>query len=246
MVEVRGHSNGRWAVVRVTATLVVGSAAVFALTSLSGGTDSAVSSAPQSIAAPPTPTPTPALGSRPALYVGPMTTARAPATAPAPAPAPTTAPSTVRAAAAAAAATPPVTEPPIATLVAEIEASGLEPGSNWTWTIGDPSTHCGVMSGAGTGCTYGEAGREYTIFAGTPTLALVAHELGNAETQNDAIPSLLSEVATAAAGTSWSPTDAVASCLVAHFMGFQDNAAGSWQCPAPLAAVVADHIHDTY
>jgi hypothetical protein len=90
------------------------------------------------------------------------------------------------------------------------------------------------------------AGREYTVFAGTPTLALVAHELANAETQNDAVPSLLNEVAAAAAGTSWSPTDAVASCLVVHFMGFQDNAAGTWQCPAPLAALVSTHIHDTY
>ena len=28
-------------------------------------------------------------------------------------------------------------------------------------------------------------------------------------------------------------------------MGFQDDAAGSWECPAPLATVVADNIHDT-
>jgi len=55
----------------------------------------------------------------------------------------------------------------------------------------------------------------------------------------------LSEVAAADAGTSWSPTDAVASCLVAHFLGHQDDAAGSWQCPASLAASVASHIHDT-
>jgi hypothetical protein len=79
-----------------------------------------------------------------------------------------------------------------------------------------------------------------------PTLALVAHELANAETQNDAVPSLLHEVATAAGGTSWSPTDAVASCLVEHFMGFEDDAAGTWQCPTALAAVVAENIHDTY
>jgi hypothetical protein len=140
----------------------------------------------------------------------------------------------------------PVAAPSLSTLVAQVEAAGVEPGPNWTWSIGDTSTHCGVVSGAGTGCTYGADGNEYTVFAGTPTLALVAHEMANAETQNDAIPSLLDEVATAAAGSSWSPTDAVASCLVAHLMGFQDNAAGSWQCSNTLATVVAEHIHDTY
>ena len=56
---------------------------------------------------------------------------------------------------------------------------------------------------------------------------------------------LTHEASAAAAGTSWSPTDAVASCLVMHFLGFEDNAAGSWQCPAGLAASVAAHIHDT-
>ena len=145
----------------------------------------------------------------------------------------------------AAAVAAPIT-PSVAALVADVEASGIEPGSNWTWTMGDTSTYCGPISGAGTGCTYGEGGLEHTVFAGAPTLTLVAHELANAETQNDAIPSLLHQVATAAAGTSWSPTDAVASCLVEHFMGFQDNAAGSWQCPAALAATAAEHIHDTY
>jgi hypothetical protein len=111
--------------------------------------------------------------------------------------------------------------------------------------MGDTATHCGVITGAGTGCTYGADGLEYSIFTGSPTLALVAHELANAETQNDAVPSLLNEVAAAAGATSWSPTDAVASCLVEHFMGFQDNSAGSWQCPATLATIVADNIHDT-
>jgi hypothetical protein len=140
---------------------------------------------------------------------------------------------------------PPVVGPPVATLIAEVEATGMEPGSNWTWTMGDTATHCGVITGAGTGCTYGADGLEYSIFAGSPTLALVAHELANAETQDDAVPSLLNEVAAAAGTTSWSPTDAVASCLVEHFMGFQDNSAGSWQCPAALATIVADNIHDT-
>jgi hypothetical protein len=67
----------------------------------------------------------------------------------------------------------------------------------------------------------------------------------NAETEHFAVPTLLNEVSAAAASTSWSPTDAVASCLVMHFLGFEDNAAGSWQCPVELAASVAAHIHDT-
>ena len=138
-----------------------------------------------------------------------------------------------------------VTQPSVAELVAQVEATGIDPGSNWTWSMGDTATHCGQLAGSGTGCTYGSAGREFTIFAGSPTLALVAHELANAETQNDAVPNLLSQVWLADAGSSWSPTDAVASCLVEHFMGFQDGAAGSWLCPAALATVVADNIHDT-
>jgi hypothetical protein len=182
---------------------------------------------------------TPVLTNQPAGHIG------------APKSSGTTAPSSLTAPAASA---PPLEVPPaqpmavpsLSTLVADAEASGLEPGSNWTWSIGDTATHCGVIAGAGTGCTYGMAGLEYTVFAGAPTFALVAHELANAETQNDAIPSLLNEVAAAAAGTSWSPTDAVASCLVVHFMGFQDYAAGAWQCPASLATLVAAHIHDTY
>ena len=111
--------------------------------------------------------------------------------------------------------------------------------------MGDTATHCGAITGAGTGCTYGSNGLEYTVFSGSPTLALVAHELANAETQNDAVPNLMSEVAAAAGGTAWSPTDAVASCLVVHFMGFQDDSAGTWQCPAGLATTVAANIHDS-
>ena len=140
---------------------------------------------------------------------------------------------------------PLVAAPSVAALVAEVEATGIEPGSNWSWSMGDTATHCGAMTGAGTGCTYGSNGLEYTVFSGSPTLALVAHELANAETQNDAVPDLLNEVAAAAGSTTWSPTDAVASCLVAHFMGIQDNAAGSWQCPAALATTAAANIHDS-
>jgi hypothetical protein len=111
----------------------------------------------------------------------------------------------------------------VAALVSEVEAPGIDPGSNWSWSMGDTATHCGAMFGDGTGCTYGSGGLEYSMFSGTPTLALVAHELANAETQNDAVPSLLSQVAAATGGTTWSPTDGVASCPVAHFMGFQDR-----------------------
>lgn len=145
----------------------------------------------------------------------------------------------------AAAVVPPVAAPSVTALVAEVEASGIEPGSNWSWSMGDTATHCGAMTGAGTGCTYGSGGIEYSVFSGSPTLALVAHELANAETQNDAVPSLLNEVAAAAGATTWSPTDGVASCLVVNFMGFQDNAAGAWQCPSALAATVAANIHDS-
>lgn len=168
----------------------------------------------------------------PALPPAAPTTATTTATSAAPVPAP-------------AAGETAVTEPSVATMVAQVEAAGVEPGSNWSWSMGDTATHCGVVSGAGTGCTFGAGGLEYTVFAGTPTLALVAHELANAETQNDAVPDLLNDVATAEGGTSWSPTDAVASCLVEHFMGVQDGAAGSWRCPTALATTVADNIHDT-
>jgi hypothetical protein len=133
----------------------------------------------------------------------------------------------------------------VAALVSDVEASGVDPGSNWSWSMGDTAAHCGVMIGDGTGCTYGSNGLEYSVFSGSPTLALVAHELANAETQNDAVPSLLSQVAAAAGGSTWSPTDGVASCLVAHFMGFQDLVAGPWQCPAELATTVAADIHQS-
>jgi len=140
---------------------------------------------------------------------------------------------------------PPAPAPSVAALVSEVEASGIEPGSNWSWSMGDTATHCGAMLGDGTGCTFGSSGLEYSVFSGVPTLALVAHEMANAETQNDAVPSLLSQVAAAAGGTTWSPTDGVASCLVAYFMGFQDAVAGSWQCPTALASTVAADIHES-
>ena len=163
---------------------------------------------------------------------------------PAPAPSvPTPVPTPAPIAPAAPPAVSPTTESLVATLVAQVTASGIDPGSNWSWSMGDTATHCSVMTGAGTGCTYGSGGMEFTVFAGTPNLALVAHELANAETQNDAVPSLMNQVSIAEGGTSWSPTDAVATCLVAHFMGFQDGAAGTWQCPTTLSTIVADNIH---
>ncbi len=132
----------------------------------------------------------------------------------------------------------------IGTLVEQVEAAGIEPGPNWTWSIGDTAAHCGAIADAASGCTYWVSGVERTVFSGSPSLALVAHELANAETESDAVPSLMAQVATSEAGTSWSTTDAVSSCLVEHFLGFQDDAAGSWQCPVALASYVADHIHD--
>jgi hypothetical protein len=134
----------------------------------------------------------------------------------------------------------------VASLVADVEAHGIDPGPTWSWTMGNTTALCGVIPDAdiGTGCTSGAAGEATTLFSGSPTLALVAHELANAETENDAVPGLVAEVTSAEAGSSWSPIDAVASCLVEHFMGFQDDAAGTWQCPPDLAEIVANDIHD--
>lgn len=145
------------------------------------------------------------------------------------------------------AAVPPTPNPSISTMVAQVEAAGIVPGPSWSWSMGDTAALCAITSSLGmaAGCTSWSSGVERTVFSGSPSLALVAHELGNAETEQSALPTLLNEVGTAAAGTSWSPTDAVASCLVVHFLGLQDDAAGSWQCPAQMASWVATHIHDT-
>jgi hypothetical protein len=132
-------------------------------------------------------------------------------------------------------------------MVAQVEAAGIIPGPAWSWSTGDTAAQCAFPSGSGqaSGCTSWSSGVVRTVFEGTPSLALVAHEVANAETEQYAVPALLNEVGTADAGTSWSPTDAVASCLVAHFLGRQDDAAGAWQCPASMATSVAAHIHDT-
>jgi hypothetical protein len=150
--------------------------------------------------------------------------------------------STVKAAAAVTAPAPSAA-PSVAALVAQVEAAGVAPGANWSWSMGNTATMCGPISGVGTGCTWGVSGVEQTVFTGVPTLALVAHELANAETQNGASATLLAEVSAAEGGTAWSPTDATATCLVAHYLGIQDQAAGTWQCPAGLATYVADTIH---
>jgi len=133
----------------------------------------------------------------------------------------------------------------VAALVAQVEATGIAPGPTWTWSFGD-TVACGPIAGTnvGTGCTAGAAGSVTTVFAGAPGLLLVAHELANAEVENYAIPALMGLVARAEGGASWSPIDAVASCLVVHFLHAQDGAAGSWACPSGLADVVAAHIHD--
>ena len=149
-----------------------------------------------------------------ATPVSTTSTTTTPALAP---PVPASVPTPAPIAPAAPPAESPTTESLVATLVAQVTASGIDPGSNWSWSMGNTATHCSVMTGTGTGCTYGAGGLEFTVFAGTPNLALVAHELANAETQNDAVPNLMDQVATAEGGTSWSPTDAVATCLVAHF-----------------------------
>ena len=160
----------------------------------------------------------------------------------------TTAPTPVATAQTAApAASATATPPSTSALVAQVEAAGIVPAPTWSWSMGDTESPCGVIAGGGwaSGCTSWAAGVERTVFAGTPSLALVAHEVANAETEHFAVATLLNEVSADAAGTSWSPTDAVASCLVMHFLGFEDNAAGSWRCPAGLAASVAAHVHDT-
>src|ERR1700722_5774595 len=236
----RAHRR-RWIIVVLVAGILLAAPAVAAPPlGLLGGTQAARASTPPAGAAAPvhnrpaerapsavTP---PASASTITTAPTPTATTTAP-TAPAPAPTP---------------AAPVPTNAPIAALVAEVEASGVDPGPTWSWTLGDTATQCGVIpgNGAGTGCTFGAAGAAQTVFSGSPSLALVAHELANAETENDAVPSLMNEVAQAEAGTAWTPIDAVASCLVEHFMGFQDGAAGTWECPVALATVVAANIHD--
>jgi len=162
----------------------------------------------------------------------------------------TTAPVRIDAVARQVPASPVAAPPPLpttASLIEQVETAGIDPGPSWTWSMGDTSARCGPIAGLGaaTGCTSWTSGTIRTVFFGQPNLALVAHEVANAETEADALPALLDQVAAAASGSSWSPTDAVASCLVVHVLGFQDDAAGTWQCPVPLADYVAAHIHDT-
>ena len=160
---------------------------------------------------------------------------------------PTTVPAPVAAAAPVAAPVPATSSAAdVAALVARVESSGIAPGPTWSWSLGDTS-RCGAIPGAnniGTGCTSGAAGAVTTVFAGSPALALVAHEVANAETENYAVPALVNLVVRDGGSASWSPIDAVASCLVVHYLGFQDGAAGPWACPASLADTVAANIHN--
>jgi hypothetical protein len=236
----RAHRR-RWIIVVLVAVILLAAPAVAARPlGLLGGTQAARASTPPAGAAAP-------VHNRPAERAPSAVTPPASASTITTTPAPTTTTTAPTAPAPASTPAAPVpTNAPIAALVAEVEASGVDPGPTWSWTLGDTATQCGVIpgNGAGTGCTFGAAGAAQTVFSGSPSLALVAHELANAETENDAIPSLMNEVAQAEAGTAWTPIDAVASCLVEHFMGFQDGAAGTWQCPVALATVVAANIHD--
>jgi hypothetical protein len=199
--------------------------------SSTGATSGAVSTTPVApVATTPTTTTAP---------VATTTTHAVPTTVPAPvvAAAPVAAPAAVPAAS---------TTADVAALVARVESSGIAPGPTWSWSLGDTS-RCGTIPGAnnvGTGCTSGAAGSVTTVFAGSPALALVAHEVANAETENYAVPALVDLVVSDGGSASWSPIDAVASCLVVHFLGFQDGAAGPWACPASLADTVAANIHN--
>jgi hypothetical protein len=244
----RGHR-----ILLVSLAAVLAASAVIGLDQLGGGPSAARGTTVRSAAtdsthrrSPPAPvaaTPASALLSTPAPTT--TTTVAPVVVVPTPTPVAKVPPATVPVATPAPApASLPYTGPAIATLVAQVEAGGIDPGPAWSWTMGDTSTVCGAIPGnVGTGCTFGAAGAATTVFAGSPTLALVAHELANAETENDAVPALMAQVTAAEAGSSWSSIDAVSTCLVAHFLGFQDHAAGSWQCPGALAAFVAANIH---
>ena len=65
-------------------------------------------------------------------------------------------------------ATTAATQPPVATLVDEVEVAGVEPGSSWSWSMGDTTTQCGAIesNAAGTGCTFGSVGAVRSVFAG--------------------------------------------------------------------------------
>ncbi len=242
-----GHASGNARVRRsIAAMLVVAALAGGAATSVqAGATPSAHASTPTGGAAPGQR----AHGAERTGATGVATPSSVP-TAPTPtstAPTAHVTPTTEAPGATDPAAPAPTQASVIAALVAQVEASGILPGSHWSWTIGDTAVQCHITPapGQGSGCTSWSGGTEVTVFEGPVTLALVAHEIANAETAAFAIPALLDEVSAAAGGSSWSATDAVASCLVAHFLGFQDGAAGPWQCPATLAMSVAARMHDT-
>ncbi len=139
-----GAHRRRWSIVVLVAVILLAAPAVAVRPlGLLGGTQAARASMPPARTdapvhnrpaerAPAAVTP-PASASRP-LHDRPpaptTTTATAP-TAPAPAPTP---------------AAPVPTNAPIAALVAQVEAAGVDPGATWTWTMGDTTTQCGVIS----------------------------------------------------------------------------------------------------
>jgi hypothetical protein len=164
----------------------------------------------------------------------PVTPPPVPVAAPAPAPAPVVT------------AVPAQPIPSVTALAAQVVASGIDPGPAWTWTF-SPTSTCGVLPGnnSATGCTTGfKDGSANTVFWGTPPLTLVAHELANAEVEIYAMAPLIAMVTRAEAGTSWSPIDAVAGCLVVHYMNIPDTSAGTWTCPPALGDIVAANIHN--
>ena len=60
--------------------------------------------------------------------------------------------------------------------------------------MGNTATHCSVYDWQQAPDVRGAGGQEFTVFAGTPNLASWHSELANAETQNDAVPSLMDQV----------------------------------------------------
>jgi len=207
----------------------------------------------------PTPTTTPAPT---------PTTTTAPA--PSPAPAATTtappAPTTTTTQAPAAPAAPPTPAPNLGTpgfqqanaasitwAIGVVEAAGLEPAPNWTWSMANVANPWGITSG------YFSDPAITTVFAESnfPVIAVVSHEIANSvalyaglySTTVSATPTsawLASFTATAAAGGGdFSPTDSLSVCMQAHIgvttLGAGSYSGGSFRCTSTLANTVWDH-----
>ena len=129
----------------------------------------------------------------------------------------------------------PAATPAVATWWPRSRPAGIDPGPNWSWSIGDTATGAAPSPVTARHRLHLRGGRAgHHGFRRLAALALVAHELANAETENDAVPAC-------DPGHGGGSRDVMVPdrrrglCLVAHFMGFQDDAAGPWQCPAALA-----------